>query len=110
MVEVGARVGAILKATTDEVHLLGFGVYDGEHEPPVGPWGLSLDDIKAMKEAGDLPPDWSWKNPRITLDDGRVVWGYQCWWGSEESINKKIEGMTIIPAVIPTSNGTDVAS
>jgi hypothetical protein len=20
------------------------------------------------------------ENPKITLDDGTVIWGYQCWW------------------------------
>lgn len=24
------------------------------------------------------------KNPKIRLDDGREVWGCECWWGSAE--------------------------
>lgn len=26
----------------------------------------------------DTEPDYT--NPRIELDDGSVIWGYQCWW------------------------------
>jgi hypothetical protein len=21
-----------------------------------------------------------WENPKIVLDDGTVLWGYECWW------------------------------
>ena len=97
---VGARVGAILSSDNTEVHLLGFGVYDGDHVPPFGPMGAPMSEIDAMKESGELPRDWEWKNPRITLDDGRVIWGCQCWWGPEEVIRKRIEGLKIIPATV----------
>jgi hypothetical protein len=99
---IGDRVGAILSADEHEVHLLGFGVYDGEHEPPFGPLGTTLEEhhktMAEMKAAGTLAEDFVWTNPRITLDDGRVVWGAQCWWGSEEAIRKTIEGRRIVPA------------
>lgn len=95
---VGCRVGAILSGDNTEVHLLGFGTYDGEHEPPFGPMGAPMSVIDEMKKRGELPADWTWKNPRITLDDGRVVWGCQCWWGPEDAIRKRIEGLKIIPA------------
>ena len=101
---VGARVGALLSANNTEVHLLGFGVYDGEQEPPFGPMGAPKEDyeavLKEMKDAGQVPADYIWKNPRITLDNGRVVWGCQCWWGPEESIRRRIEGLKIIPASV----------
>lgn len=102
---VGARVGAILSGDNTEVHLLGFGVYDGEHEPPFGPMGMPKDEFDAlvngMKERGELKDDYAgWTNPRITLDDGRVVWGCQCWWGPEDAIRKRIEGLKIIPASV----------
>lgn len=98
--KVGERVGAILKMNSEEVHLLGFGVYDGEHEPPFGPMGSPMSEVEAMKASGDLPADWSWKNPRITLDDGSVVWGCQCWWGSEETIRERIKGLKIVHAAV----------
>jgi len=99
---VGARVGAILSGDNTEVHLLGFGVYDGEHEPPFGPFGSSKEEhdalVAEMKADGNLPADYVWKNPRITLDDGRIVWGAQCWWGPEDAVRRRIEGLKVIPA------------
>lgn len=101
---IGSRVGAILSATANTVYLLGFGVYDGEHEPPFGPLGISKEEydliVADMKASGQLSQDYVWTNPRITLDDGRVVWGCQCWWGPEEIINKRIAGRHVVPAVI----------
>ena len=29
-------------------------------------------------------PELGRTNPRIVLDDGMVIWGYQCWWGEIE--------------------------
>jgi hypothetical protein len=29
-------------------------------------------------------PELGRNNPRITLDDGTVIWGYQCWWAEIE--------------------------
>lgn len=34
-------------------------------------------------------------NPKIELDNGDVVWGYQCWWGPEEQWAKVAQGRTI---------------
>lgn len=28
--------------------------------------------------------DLGYSNPKITLDDGTVIWGYQCWWSPVE--------------------------
>lgn len=102
--QVGTRVGAILSATSDTVHFLGYGVYDGEHEPPFGPFGMPKEEhdkiINEMKSSGQLPADYAWKNPRITLDDGRIVWGTQCWWGPEETIRQKIGSRHVVNASI----------
>lgn len=73
---VGARVGAIQSADEDTVQLYGYGVYDGEHPP-----------------FEDMP---GFKNPRITLDNGKQVWGMQCWWGSEEQIRNHIGDRDVI--------------
>lgn len=67
---VGMRVGAILSSTAHAVNFLGYGVYDGDLACPL---------------LGGFP------NPRITLDNGEVVWGCQCWWGDEARIRKQIE-------------------
>ena len=91
----GERVGAVLSMNAAEIRFLGFGVYDGDHEPPFGPLGRSraeLDDTIAKKTAeGKLPADYRFTNPRITLDSGAVVWGCQCWWGSEALVKKRLE-------------------
>lgn len=99
--KVGDRVGAILSATEEEVRLLGYGVYDGEHEPPFGPMGMpkeEFDEVVAeMRAEGTLPEGVAfYTNPRITLDDGRIVWGQQCWWGSEEGVKARIGGRRVV--------------
>lgn len=68
--EIGERVGAISHATEDTVYLLGFGVYEGDHVPPPEAGGFNLGIA----------------NPRIKLDNGKTVYGCECWWGSEERI------------------------
>lgn len=101
---VGARVGAILSMTATEVHLLGFGVYDGDFEPPFGPMGTTKAKsdavIAELKAEGRVAADYAFTNPRITLDDGRVVWGAQCWWGAEETVRARIGDRTVIPATL----------
>lgn len=103
-ISIGARVGAILSANSKEVQLLGYGVYDGEHEPPFGPLGMNKDEYDKiaaeMKREGKLPEDFVWKNPRITLDDGTVIWGAQCWWGTEDSIRSSIGDRQVIQASV----------
>ncbi len=98
---VGARVGAILSADRETVRFLGFGVYDGEQDAPFGPLGASLEEYnEVMRELfGADKPVPPFRNPRITLDDGRVVWGCECWWGPEDQIRAKIGGRTVVPAI-----------
>ena len=76
MVKPGSRVGAILKADETTVHLLGYGVYDGMY----------------------FQPDIGCTNPRITLDNGTIVWGFQCWWGAEKEIRQDIAERYVVPA------------
>lgn len=52
------------------------GTYEGmEPYPGIGNTDMTRDN-----------PDYSsWgnknhKNPKITLDDGKVIWGCECWW------------------------------
>lgn len=74
MAKVGDRVGAILKANEKTVHLLGYGVFDGDVEHP----------------------EFGFPNPRITLDSGGHVWGCECWWGPEEKVRASIGEREII--------------
>lgn len=113
--QIGDRVGAILSANKDSVMLLGYGVFQGNKPMPLESaaqmFGLSVSDfeeeVKSMKASGEIPIDFEFLNPQILLDDGRVVWGAQCWWADEEKIKKVIGGR---PIVLVNSDGTPVAT
>lgn len=77
MAKVGARVGAMLSAGDGVVNFLGFGTYEGDEIPP--------------KEVGGLAAELGLPNPKIKLDNGAIIWGCQCWWGSEEGMKAKLE-------------------
>ena len=77
--EYGKRVGAILSATEDEVKLLGWGVYGGDELP-----GEDAEGVGAIIRLQGRT------NPKIILDSGEVVWGYQCWWAPEAYTRKVI--------------------
>ncbi len=79
MTKLNARVGAIKKADDDNVYLYGWGKYVGDEIPTRG-W---------MKSA-QIP------NPCITLDNGKKVYGFECWWGPESRIKKMIGNRKII--------------
>lgn len=82
---VGERVFAIHGKKDDVAEVFGGGVYLGLQRPPHGPFGLSLDDL------GE-----DYVNPCIELDNGKRVWGYECWWGAEAEVLRSLEGRTII--------------
>jgi hypothetical protein len=78
--EVGARVGAISHSNSKSVYLFGYGVYEGDF-PCKGSFGAP--------------------NPRIKLDNGQTVWGYQCWWYSEEEIKNWIGSREVVMVDAP---------
>lgn len=104
---VGARVYAVLKTTSTEVHVLGFGVLAGYfHKPGEKPADAAY--VRALLSHPDMPPSPHddidettmtaeqlqahadtinttplFLNPRIDLDGGGVAWGFECWWGPE---------------------------
>lgn len=86
MKKIGDRVGAILRADKDTVHFFGYGVYVGDeipHERAVGFLAV------AGREAGIT-------NPKILLDDGKDVFGCECWWGSEQEVKEAIGDRKIV--------------
>ena len=78
---IGSRAGAVAYSDNKkrELVVFGFGVYEGEHTPPP--------DVTFM----GMPYDSEFTNHRIKLDSGEHVFGFECWWGSEEAIKKNIE-------------------
>lgn len=97
---IGTRVGALCHADAEEVHLLGFGVYEGEYAPPFGPNGSSKQEYEAWvalgKHTGRLPDDYRYTTARIRLDDGTIVWGAQCWFGPEERVRADIGNRRVV--------------
>lgn len=105
-VKVGDRVGAILFREGNNIHLIGYGVYDGEQKCPIYPFGITKAQYRAailnafpdITEA-ELENKMVYKNPRITLDNDKgTVFGMECWWGDEATIKSLCsrEGMTVI--------------
>jgi len=95
MAKAGSRVFAVQKASETEVFIYGYGVYDGDFEAPVGPFNTPWEEFD--RDYGSKVKDYRRPtNPRITLDDGQVVWGMQCWWGSEEVAEKTIAGREVV--------------
>ena len=70
MVEIGKRVIAINKVREGTVYSFGEGVYAGDFPLPPEAKGFNFGQ----------------KNPRIDLDNGKTVWGCECWWGSVERV------------------------
>ena len=79
--KIGNRVGAIASADKEVVRFYGYGIYAGEEVPP--------------KEVSEFHSELELKNPKIKLDNGKVVWGCQCWWGSEEKVKQMIGNRTV---------------
>lgn len=73
--QIGTRVGAILGGNDKVVRFLGYGVYEGDEVPPADIGGFNL----------------GYPNPKIKLDSGKIVWGCECWWGSEAAVQQRIE-------------------
>ena len=75
----GSRVGAVRNVKDGTVYLFGWGVYVGDFIPPKEVQGL----FQGIKE------------PKIILDKGDIVWGSECWWGSEDSMKKRFKDMKL---------------
>lgn len=101
-VEVGSRVGAISHSENNTLYVFGFGVYDGDFVPDTaaGTMGKTLQQVGA-------------KNPKITLDNGKVVWGCECWWGPEDEVKQRLERFTVVETDIDevrTKHSTEMAA
>lgn len=90
----GDRVGALLNSDKDKVYLFGYGVYEGDF-----PTGL---DPNPAGWVAETIHEKGAPNPRIRLDDGKIVWGCECWWGSEEEVRNSIGKREIVLVDIET--------
>lgn len=77
--EVGARVGAILSSGEGSIKILGYGVRLADQIPDPAL------NVKLYGRSVDSP------NPCIRLDSGKLVFGCECWWGSEIDVRKIVE-------------------
>ncbi len=84
MANVGDRVGAIKSGNEDIVELFGYGVYQG-YKPLPARFGIIAE---VVNERGG--------NPSILLDNGKEVFGCECWWGPEEKVKASIGNRKVI--------------
>lgn len=82
---IGDRVGAIISADNGHFTLAGYGSYQGMEVPPA-------DISEVLHEA-------SFENPKILLDNGKVVWGCECWWGPESAVKASVAKATTVTEV-----------
>lgn len=80
MINIGDRVGAILGSDDSTIEFLGYGIYKGK-EIPIEAVGLFAEAAIENKVV----------NPCILLDNGKKVYGCECWWGSEKEVKEIIE-------------------
>jgi hypothetical protein len=122
MSEVGTRVFAVKSSNEESIDLYGFGVYDGDFERPNSEdtidkyieelrkqerhdvilmrkksWTASMSDDKLKEVIRSSPLI---KNPRITLDNGEIIWGMECWWGPFEKWEEFKKGRAVNEVVI----------
>jgi len=83
--QIGDRVGAILGSEGSTVSFFGYGTYEGHEVPDEKAGGM-----------GPLLRGLGRVNPKIKLDNGKIVWGCECWWGPEEEIKTKLAGSEVV--------------
>lgn len=99
---VGSRVGAILDTTVPSCNFFGYGVYEGDFQIDPNAGGMApamweaYNDPEIVARLSEEARAAVLLNPRIRLDNGDVVWGCECWWGPEDQVRKRIEGLKIV--------------
>lgn len=87
------RVGALMYTNKEnkEIGFFGYGEYVDRSVPNEAAGGT----------LAEMARDLGMTNPEILLDNGKTVWGCECWWGNEEEVKEKIHkakqnGFTIL--------------
>lgn len=86
MSKIGERVGAIHTTSDDEVRLFGYGVYAGREVPSKNAAGWMADMVRELGHG----------NPKILLDNGKTVWGCECWFGPEVEVQAMIGARRVV--------------
>lgn len=81
MAKPGERVAAILSSNDGVVEFIGYGVYVGDYVTHEKVAGFMA---HIARETGRV-------NPKIVLDNGKDVFGCECWWGPEASVRQMLE-------------------
>lgn len=80
MAQIGEKVGAILGSNDDEtIEFFGYGVYECDAIPE-----------EAVGYLAEIVREAKIESPKIKLDSGKVVYGCECWWGSEEHVKEEL--------------------
>jgi hypothetical protein len=93
-----SRIVAFTKMTPTSVELLGNGVYEGDFPIPFHLLGVS--EAEYRKTASDMlggADPGPLLTPRLKLDNGTTVWGYQCQYLPEEDTEELFIGKQIFP-------------
>lgn len=100
--KIGDRVVCVSSAEDNTVYIFGRGIYVGDEVPPK-PMGLvaavcgnaqSWEEVDEYYRKLNIPTGVGLRlpNPKIILDDEKIVWGCECWWGDEEAYKKRCLG------------------
>lgn len=74
---------------------------------PVGSRVGAILEMTELKAEGRVSANYGFLKQLITLDDGRVVWGAQCWWPAEEHVRARIGDRGVVPAALDTCDAPD---
>ena len=110
--KIGDRVIAVCDANDNQVRVFGAGVYEGKHLPPgfgkLPTYEEFLEDVKKYApEVWEKFPEERHREaherfcenlpaPRVKLDSGGVVWGFECYWGPEEQVKKWLRDREVV--------------
>lgn len=80
--EKGDRVLAIQKADGKTAYVFGEGVYEGYEQVP--------EEISPLLHSVGIP------SPKIKLDSGHTLYGFECWWGPLEKTKEHMKGVVFV--------------
>ena len=66
---------------------------------------IEAERAKPMEERVREIWEHSVANPCIHLDSGDIVWGYQCWWGPADRVDRKFPEDTFERVLVPVPEG-----